>query len=89
MIISRAQRFGPSSEKDAAKQVLLFNEAEALEAEIETNASVGDSDGVTATDDDEALSVADHTRCKRGRKPLRDALPRVDVIHDLSEADKV
>jgi transposase len=80
LILSRVQRFGPSSEKDAAKQILLFNEAEA---------SADSLDGDAAADDSEVLNIAGHSRRKRGRKPLPESLPRVYVIHDLPEADKV
>ncbi|MFT5562345.1 MAG: transposase [Litorivivens sp.] len=30
-----------------------------------------------------------HERKRTGRKPLPEDLPRVDVIHDLADADKV
>ncbi len=36
----------------------------------------------------EEVSVPTHQRKKPGRKPLPDFLPRVDVIHDLSEDEK-
>ncbi len=36
----------------------------------------------------EELSIPAHTRKKKGRKPLPEELPRVEVIHDLSEAEK-
>lgn len=32
--------------------------------------------------------VASHTRKKRGRKPLPESLPRVEVTHDLSDEEK-
>ena len=37
---------------------------------------------------DEAVTIPEHTRKKRGRKPLPAALPRIDVIHELSEKDR-
>jgi len=37
----------------------------------------------------EEIHVPAHTRKKRGRKPLSDDLPRVDVVHDLDEEEKV
>jgi transposase len=37
----------------------------------------------------EIVTVPEHTRKKRGRKPIPDHLPRKDVIHDLSEEEKV
>ena len=38
---------------------------------------------------DDTIVVAAHKRKKRGRKPLPDNLPRVEVIHDIPEGEKV
>ena len=38
---------------------------------------------------DKTIVVAEHQRAKRGRKPLPHDLPRVDVIHDVAEEEKV
>ena len=38
--------------------------------------------------DDDKIVIAAHSRKKRGRKPLPDDLPRVEIIHDLSEEEK-
>jgi len=35
------------------------------------------------------IVIAEHQRTKRGRKPLPDDLPRIDVIHDIAEEEKV
>jgi transposase len=43
-------------------------------------------DGEQTSDD--TLVIAAHSRKKRGRKPLPKDLPRVDIIHDLSEEQK-
>ena len=37
---------------------------------------------------DESVEIKGHTRKKRGRKPLPADLPRVEVVHDLPEAEK-
>ena len=37
----------------------------------------------------EAVEVPAHSRKKAGRKPLPDHLPRIEVIHDIPEAEKV
>jgi len=37
----------------------------------------------------DSISIKEHTRTKRGRKPLPENLPRVEVIHDLIESEKV
>jgi transposase len=38
---------------------------------------------------DEPIVIAEHNRKKRGRKPLPDNLPRVEIIHDLPEEQKM
>ncbi len=43
---------------------------------------------VSAPESVEDVVIENHTRKKRGRKPLPANLPRVDVIHDIPEADK-
>lgn len=37
---------------------------------------------------DEEIVIPEHTRKKCGRKPLPEDLPRVEVVHDLPEAEK-
>jgi len=75
----KAQLFGRSSEKTPREdlhpdQGWLFNEAEALTAAAEA-APV-------------SVTIHAHQRLKHGRKRLDASLPRVDVIHDISEAEK-
>jgi len=38
---------------------------------------------------EEEVEVEKHTRKKKGRKPLPDNLPRVEVVHDIDEQDKI
>jgi transposase len=38
---------------------------------------------------DDSIVIATHHRKKRGRKPLPDNLPRVEIIHDLAEEEKI
>jgi transposase len=76
----KAQLLGRSSEKTPAEQfnpdqAWLFNEAEALAAAAERAP--------------QSITIPAHERGKRGRKKLDAALPRVDVVHDLPEAEKV
>ena len=73
--LALAKRYAASSEKISPDQVCLFDEAEA--------------DVPAAEDaDDDVILVPAHTRKKRGRKPLPDNLPRIDVIHDLPESER-
>lgn len=76
----KAQLFGRSSEKTPVEerhpdQALLFNEAEAL-AQAAEHVPV-------------SITIPAHERGKGGRKKLSAALPRIDVVHDLAEEQKV
>ena len=42
-----------------------------------------------APEQPEIISVPAHTRKKRGRKPLPEDLPRIDVIHDIDDSEKI
>lgn len=72
----RAKLFGKKSEKpalyDESPQLSLFDMPEPAEIEPEP----------------ETIEVPAHTRTKRGRKPLPEELPRVELVHDIDEADK-
>jgi transposase len=71
------QRFGRSSEQSPSPQLSLFNEAEQrVDAEDSAEADEGD------------IEVPAHTRRRGGRAPLPEHLPRLEVIHDLPEAEK-
>lgn len=72
----KQQRFGRSSERSDPQQPRLFNEAEAL-----SDAASSENEG--------DIDVPAHRRRRGGRKPLPDALPRVEVVRDLDEAEKV
>jgi hypothetical protein len=67
------KRFGASSERHPGQHELFD------EAEQET------SDAAMETEEPPEVDVASHTKKKPGGKPLPEQLPRVDVIHDLTE----
>ena len=71
-----AKLYGRKSEKRPLddKQLLLFEEFE---------------DQTVITDDDDTVLVPSHKRTKRGRKPLPENLPRIEIIHDIPEEDKL
>ena len=71
-----SQRFGSKSEKFSDTQGLLFNEAEFEAASSEAV-------------EPEEVRVPAHTRKKTGRRPLPDFLPVHEVLHDLSEDEKI
>jgi len=74
----RSQIFGRKTEKHSLipddGQALLFNEVEEFSPEEEVK---------------EDVEIKGHKRKKRGRKPLPEGLPRVDVIHDIGEEEKI
>lgn len=75
----KAQLFGRSSEKTPVEdrnpdQAWLFNEIEAL---------VESQPDAPAT-----IAIPAHDRAKRGRKKLSADLPRHEVLHDLTDAEK-
>ena len=84
-------RFGQRSEKDPNQGELhWFNEAELVAAMQAAQAPVeGVDENETEDGDEQFSSVAGHQRKKRRSRELPADLPRTDVIHDLSEADKV
>jgi transposase len=74
--------FGRKSEKrplPEQNQFLLFNEAEKALSENEEKRDP----------DTNLIVVPEHKRSKSGRKPLPADLPRVDIIHDIDESEKV
>ncbi|WP_211264646.1 IS66 family transposase zinc-finger binding domain-containing protein [Gynuella sunshinyii] len=71
------KRFSPSSEKASPDQLGLFNEAEDVLSEADTETVP------------HSTSVKSHTRTRKPRITIPDHLPREDVIHDLADADKV
>jgi len=72
-----SQRFASKSEKASRDQFPLFNEPE-----VEAGDLVEESE-------DETISVPAHTRKKRGRRPLPEFLPVREILHDLSDEEKV
>ena len=76
----KAQLYGRSSEKRPVEdhspdQAWLFNEIEVLAA--------------AAPEAPETITIPAHDRAKRGRKKLAADLPRVEIVHDLPEEQKV
>lgn len=76
----KSQRFGARSERSHSSQLGLFNEAE----------SIVDEDDAQTESDVATIEVPAHTRRERGgRRPLPAFLPREEILHDLSEDEKV
>jgi len=72
--LALARRYAASSEKISPDQYRLFDEAE-TDTEVEW--------------EDDKIIVPAHTRQKGGRKKLPESLPRVDVVHELSEEERI
>ncbi|NOZ66655.1 MAG: IS66 family transposase [Alphaproteobacteria bacterium] len=79
----RAQLFGRKSEKrrpdkDAPQPLFLFDvpEPEEIEPDEDDN-------------DSEKVFVPAHSRKKSGRKALPDDLPRIEVVHDIDDNEKI
>ncbi len=73
--LALARRYAASSEKIAPDQIRLFDEAE---AEVQTEPA-----------EEDAITIPEHRRKKRGRKKLPESLPRIDVIHALTDAERI
>ena len=67
------KRFACSSEQLDESQAELFAESE-------------ENDERSGTEKE--ITVAGHTRKRRGRKPLDEKLPRVEILHDIDEEEK-
>jgi len=75
------QRFGRSSERsDPVEQRGVFNKAEVV-ADVE---GAGEPEG-----DEDTIEVPAHRRRRGGRRPLPEHLPRVEVLRDLEDSEKV
>ncbi len=86
--LALARRYAARSEKISPDQLPLFDEAEveAADADIDLQEQDGDAEAGAGAD---TVEIASHTRNRRGRKPLPESLPRVEVVHDLPEAERV
>jgi len=73
--LALARRYASSSEKLSPDQIRLFDEAE---AETQTSVPM----------EEDTVTVPEHVRRKRGRKKLPEALPRVEVIHTLTDHER-
>ena len=70
------KQFGASSEKTSPDQQELFNEAEQDQPEP------------SEPEPEENVTVAEHSRNKKGRKPLPKDLPRIREEHDIGDDEK-
>ena len=76
-----ARRYAASSEKISPDQVRLFDETE--------SSLLIDDESIDDSSSEESITVPAHIRKKSGRKPLPDALSRIEVVHELPEEERV
>jgi transposase len=74
------KQFGSRSEKGSTSQLGLFDEAEMDAAEFVEE---------PVEDEEEAIEIPTHQRKKADRKPLPAWFPRVEILHDLPEHEKI
>ena len=79
LILERNRQFAKATESLRSLQSELFNESELESAE----------NGLSSKLEEESITVPAHTRKRVGRKPLPEDLPRINMVYDLEEADKV
>ena len=75
----KQKQFGSSSEKLSPSQTELFNEADGDEPEIEA-----EQDNAV-----NSITIPAHTRRTKRRVSIPADIPRVDIIHDLSDDQKI
>lgn len=75
----KQKQFGSSSEKLSPTQAELFDEADGDTAEIE-------ADHAASTD---VIEIPAHTRSTKRRVSIPADIPRVDIIHDLPDDQKI
>ena len=74
--LARHKQFGASSERWSDDQMRLFNEAETIAGQAQEPES-------------DTVEVSPHHRKRGGRKPLPDHLPRVEIVYELAESERV
>ena len=83
-VLARHRMFGASSEQ-SPDQVRLFNEAEIL-----AGMPTADEDDDTEASDDASAGVSPaKTKARGKRAPLPAELPRIDVVHELPEDQRI
>lgn len=76
--LALARRYAASSEKLSPDQIRLFDEAEVEQATE-----------IDEVHEAEAVTIPEHTRQKRGRRPLSDLLPRTEQVYTLTDDERI
>ncbi len=88
----KSKHFGPSSERSrSTSQLGLFNEAEALADEDEEGEEQHEEQSQAEAQEDceDEIEVPAHKRRRGKRRPLPEALPRREIVHDLDADEKL
>jgi len=102
IVLARRRKFGPSSEANSI-QGRLFDEAELLALTpapgepgadasdlADLSGSAPETDSAVAEDSGSVASKAAATKKARGKRlPLAAELPRVEIVHDVPESERV
>lgn len=104
IVLARRRKFGPSSEANSI-QGRLFDEAELLAltpapgepgaktsdlADLSGSASNAEADSAVVEDSGSVASKTAATKKARGKRlPLAAELPRVEIVHDVPESERV
>jgi transposase len=78
LALLKKRLFGTSSEKSGPQQPELFNEAEVITEQAEADEVV-----------ESTTTIAEHQRRKKKRISIPAELKRIEIIHDLPEAEKI
>jgi len=90
LILARNRKFAATSEsmRGLQDELFVFNESE-QDQDMQDLVAESDADEAEQTDQaDDLIDVPAHQRKRGGRRPLPEDLPRLDVVHDLSDAEK-
>ena len=77
--LARHKQYGAGSEQWHRDQMRLFNEAE----------SIADEEELKDDAESDTITVSTHRRKRGGRKPLPPEYPRIEVVYELPESERV
>lgn len=82
LVLAHNRKFAATTESLRSLQSELFNESE---QEVDESSS----EVLPGADESDILTIPAHQRKRGGRKPLPEDLPRVEIVYDLSDTDKI
>ncbi|MGB5706502.1 MAG: IS66 family transposase [Arenicellales bacterium] len=85
LILARNRKFAATAESLRSLQSEIFNEPEQDADGVASESA----ESVVSDDETDTITVPAHQRRRGGRKPLPEELPRIDVVHDLADDEKI